>query len=263
MPIIALAEKRNYRGILRLSPNVVVIPWRYFRDNILENYLFTLLLVWQNIIVEIIGLLDLRIASKSVCLEFYDDLIAKHKYHGEYGTIRFNILDLYDLVRTTRFKSYSKHEAHRESLEIRLSGIIRHCGEMFICRHGIELSKLLQMNVVIELDGLAPEMKIMLIQIIMARILTYYLGKGEKTGQLKTLIMVDEAQNIFRRQSELQEGPYLLGQYIALAREHGVGIIAGAQNLRDISYSLTSNCAKKIATGFADLRDLDEFCRLV
>jgi hypothetical protein len=263
MPIVALVEKRNYRGLMTLRDNVVVIPWRLYRDNIFENYLFTSFKAWQNITAEIIGTLDLRIASKSIYLEFCDKLYAKYRFTGEYGTNCFNLFHLYDLVRTTKFPPYSKQEAHRQSLEIRLSGIIRHCGEIFKCHHGIDLSKLLQTNIILELDGLATEMKQLVILTLLARIFMYYLGKGQRTNQLKTAIFVDESQLVFRRHSEVQEGPFLLGQYVALAREHGVGIIAGAQNLRDLSYSLTSNCAKKIGTAFADLRDLDEFCRMV
>jgi len=81
---------------------------------------------------------------------------------------------------------------------------------------------------------------------------------------MKTLIIIDEGQQVFRRSYETQEAPFYMADVIAQAREFGIGIIVGAQSVRDLAFCLTSNTARKILVGgFSDLRDLDEFCRMV
>jgi hypothetical protein len=156
------------------------------------------------------------------------------------------------------------HQArHRESLENRLSGILNHSGDVFACDHGIDLKRLLEHDFILELDGTIPAIKKLIISLLLSRILLYRIATGERTSHLRTLIIVDEGQDMFRRQDELSDSPSTLGHLITLAREFGCGIIVGVQNIRDVSYALTSNCAHKLGTGFADMRDLDEFCRII
>ena len=263
MPLAIFAEKRNFRGLLRLSDKIIIFPWQFYRDSILRNSPYTDLKSWSNVLAENIGELDLRIASRSVFLEVLDELYNKYGFTGKPYEKAPNLSALHATIKTKKYPRYSNQEKHLQSIDIRVSGILRHCGSIFDCNYGIDLEKLLQTDFIIELDGLALEMKEFLIRILLSRIFMYYLGKGERTGKIRTLVMIDEIQKLLSRQQEIREGPFLLGQLVALAREHGVGLVCGAQNLRDLSYSLTSNCSIKIGTGFADLRDLDEFCRVV
>jgi len=263
MALVVLAEKRNFRFPIRLSESAVVVPWNLYRDNALRNPPSVSLGSWCNESSQRIGDFDLRFASQSLFLELLKELHVEHGFTGEYWQSCPTLADLYQKVRKKRYPLMSHQARHRESLENRLSGILHHAGDVFACNRGIDLKKLLDHDFILELDGTIPEIKRLILSLLLSRILLYRIATGERTPHLRTLVIVDEGQNLFRRQEELSDSPSTLGHLITLAREFGCGIVVGVQNIRDVSYALTSNCAHKIGTGFSDMRDLDEFCRII
>lgn len=262
--VAALCQKRDYRTLLPLSPDLVVIPWQLLRDNPLRNTPHVDLTRWKNVSVQSFGGLDLRFASKSFLIENVDRLYADFGFTGEKEKRCPRLRDVYDYIKRLKLPPWSHHSRYRESLENRLSGILHHCGEVFDCDAGIDLERLLETNFVIEMDGLAREMRDLLITLLASRIFMYRISRGVRTQHLRTLLIMDEAQNLYRRVAEQQESEAFMGTLIAQAREYGIGVIAGAQTVRDLSFSLTGNTAHKILCGgFVDMRDLDEFCRMV
>ena len=264
MPLACMDSKRDFRCLQRISALVAVIPWMFYRDNVLRNPPGVDVKSWLNTVVRIIGSLDLRIASPNLLLDIVLKLFEKHSFSGEPYQQCPNLGHLLEEIRALKCHAFSNIARYKESLDNRISGVMNHLGDVVRCNHGIDLSKLLRTHFVLELDGLTQEMKVFLITVLAARIFMYRIAHGDRTQQLKTLIIMDEGQQIFRRSYELSDSPFFMAEMIAQAREFGCGIAVGAQSVRDLAFSLMANTSHKILVGgFADQRDLEELCRII
>lgn len=264
MPLVIMVEKRNFRGLMGVSDDLVVIPWRFYRDNILRPPPGVDIKQWENVMAQLLTGLYLLYPSRSLLLEYIENLYQSHGFTGQSDQSCPNLrLLLEKEIKGHKYKAVSHFERYRENLENRVSGILRHCGEIFNCDYGIDLVRMLDTNVILEMDGLAREMKELVTTLLLTRIFMYRLAIGERTNKLKTIVMIDEGQDVFRRQSEREDIPSYLATLVAQARQMGCGICVGAQQCRDLTFSLMSSTAFKIGTEFVDCRDLDEFCRIV
>lgn len=263
--LVIICRKRDYRSLQRISKDLVVIPWQFYRDNPFRNTPGVNLRAWQNVAAQIIGSLDLRYPSKSLLLEALHLCCDKIGFSGGKDQPCPTLSDVERALRKDmKIPKYGRQADYRDSLENRLKGIRHHTGQVFDCDPGIDSDRLRKTNVVIETDGMAPEMRECLVNLCTLRIFMDSMSRGDRTPHLRTLLVMDEAQQVFRRIDEQQPGtPSLLGEMISQAREFGLGVVAGAQSVRDLANCLTANTAHKILCGVSDLRDLDEFCRMV
>jgi hypothetical protein len=256
--------KRDFRCLLRVSKKFLVLPWFFYRENPLRNSPGVDMTPWINTVTQIVGGLDLRIASRSLLFELILELFADFGFTGLWNQFCPNLYHLYQKIKTKRYPLLSHLSRYRESLENRISGILNHCGKIFDCNYGINLVKLLDTDFVLELDGLAQEMRELLVNLLCARIFMYRLSEGKRTQKLRTLIVLDDAQNSFRSVMELQvDSSFYMADVIAQAREFGTGLVVCAQEVRDLAFSLTANTSLKICCGFSDNRDLEEFGRII
>jgi hypothetical protein len=265
MALAMMCSKRDFRCLLRISQEFLVLPWLLFRDNILRNPPLVKLKSWLNVVTTIIGGLDLRVASKGLLADLITELYSDYGFTGLPHQFCPNLCHLEHKIRAKHFPLLSNLSRHRESLESRIShAILKHCGDIFNCNYGIDLVKLLETDFVLELDGLGQEMRQLLLTLLCSRIFMYRVAEGIRTQKLRTLIVLDDAQMLFRRVEEIQpDSEFSMGTIISQAREYGTGMVVCAQEVRDLAYSLTANTSLKLCFGFADKRDLEEFGRMV
>jgi len=83
-------------------------------------------------------------------------------------------------------------------IEVRLGVLARRLiGEIFGCRHGIDIAELMANPTVIELDRLCPEQKCLLTLFILTQIQEFLKTSPGYEGPLRFVILIEEAHNIF------------------------------------------------------------------
>ena len=100
----------------------------------------------------------------------------------------------------------------------------------------------------------------MFIGVGVGKVLSYRMTHNMRSNQLVDLFVFDEGQTMFKKWHEVREGTYLLTDYLAQAREFGIGFIIGTQTLSNLADSVLANTAIKVLAGGAGLgSDYDVF----
>lgn len=261
--VAIFAEKRNFRPLIRLLRDLVIIPSRFLRLVPFRNPRGFDHNDWLNICISNFAEVDLRFPSLSYMREVVDEVCLKWDFKGEPDHACPNFPEILEGFRKRKHPAYSDHARYNERGYSRIAGMLQTTGDIFKCHFGLNMERLNKRHFVIELDGLYPDAKKLIKSVFLdynhapkLRNKNYFDGKQH-------LIMIDEGQELFTRNSELHEILPFYHKFIAVAREAGSGLAVGSQIFRDLSLNVRSNASTKIATGFADKTDLDEFCRSV
>jgi hypothetical protein len=261
--VAIFAEKRNFRSLLRLSDNVVVIPPLFIQLAPYRTAHNVVLDSWLNNILTFFAEVDMRFPSLSYKREVVNDLCNEWGYTGLAEQSCPNLRDVYEAYRKRKHHGFSELARYKERGESRISGILQSSGNIFRCHYGIDFKKLWNRNFIIELDGLYPDVKKLIKSLFLAH---NYLPKQEDKNCFdghQHLIVIDEGQELFTRKNELHEILPFYDKFIAVARESQTGLAIGSQIYSDLSLNIRSNTCTKIATGFVDYNDLNEFCQSI
>ena len=206
IPCLIFDWKRDYRDLAKKIDAIVYD----FKDNL---FTFNPLKpsgeasMWAkelaNIMAEVISGGAYASGAFSVYIELIDKL-----YHekGVYNGSR-NYPTIFDLLR--ELEEYSKQKiSERErnwiasALKLFKSLAVGKTREAFDVKEGISIAELLSKTVIIELDGLGdPIAKAFLISVLLQKIRNYRLERKER-DVLKHVIVIEEAQNVLKKDQE-------------------------------------------------------------
>lgn len=235
---IALSENNDFSYLL--------LEHVYF--NILEPPPGVSFQQWLSILAEIISnFFDIRIAARTLItsagLKLYE--IYRNRGSELYPTLR----DIYHFVKKITYPAISHHARHQETVINRLDSILTIFGDHICSHRKVNWDLLFSLSWALSLEGIPTDLQNFLITATVARILLYRMANNLRSSELETLLVFDEASTVFRRWHELREGTPLLLDYMAKAREFGIGFLIGSQTLSGMADSVLANTATKVLFG--------------
>ena len=205
--------------------------------------------------------------------EAYDGLLKQtyHKFGWDYGMMAYtdehkpfpSFKDVFDNV-----ESYIREHARygpevRQNLTAALtlrtenmhSGAI---GKLFSETAGLQAPDILEAPCVIELADFSPQSAAFIMNILLFKFYSY-LSRRPDSGQLKRVILVEEAHNIFKRTLSEETGRALNNEYfdkmLAEIRSSGTGLILSDQMPGIMSEAVIANTSVKIVHAITERND--------
>lgn len=261
MNTIIFADKKNFRSLKYFSEKVLIIPSEYLRLNFHRNPVSFDLSKWLNEQMSLYTGFDLRFPSISHIRKLTDELCKKWGFTGQRDTPCPNLPDIFKYSSQRKLRFSSVKQQYRERAEDRISSILDSTEHIFQCTFGIDLDRLTRQNVVIELFGLNPLVKIFIISGILAYLYFSKLSTNDILWKNEHIAcMIDEGQEVFRRVLEVNDFMPFTDKFISIAREQNICLVTGSQVYRDASQNLKSNSSTIIGCGFPDNRELRTLC---
>lgn len=123
---------------------------------------------------------------------------------------------------------------------------------------GISAKELVSCSTLIELDDFSESSVVFLMNVILFK-LQSYLSKLEKTEELKRVIVVEEAHNVFRKDTAGDQSREITNRYfermLSEIRASGTGLIISDQRPSILSEALMQNTAIKIVHAMEERND--------
>jgi hypothetical protein len=260
IPFIVFDYKRDYRHLIRHFPELVVLSWRDLRINPLEPPPSVSFQEWKQQFLNIFGHVQaVWHGSTQYLLEAIDKTIEEKK-----GVVTLE--DVYKKIVDSNETS-RKMQEYASVVETRLYGLLSKLGETINNeRTLIDMERLLQLPVVIELDGLGRDEASILALWLFYWTYAYRKAKSIR-GKLLHVLIIDEAKRIFTASEQYSQ---TTTEYSGVPpadlvcdeiRDFGEAIIASDQEPTKLSDSLKANTYTKI-TGFLgngkDINDIAE-----
>ncbi|MGQ9468678.1 MAG: ATP-binding protein, partial [Nitrososphaerales archaeon] len=260
VPFIIFDFKRDYRHLVRNFPQLVVIGWRDLRINPLEPPPEVSLSEWKQQFLNIFGHVEaIWHGSTQYLLEAIDKAIEEKN-----GPVTLE--EVYRKITETSETS-RKMQEYASVVETRLYGLLSKLRETINNERTLsDMERLLNLPVILELDGLGRDEANILALWFFYWIYAYRRAKGIR-GRLLHVLIIDEAKRIFTGTEQYSQ---TTTEYSGIPpadlvcdeiRDFGEGIIASDQEPTKLSNSLKANTYTKI-TGFLgngkDISDIAE-----
>lgn len=218
---------------------------------------------WIPIVAEIFGnFLDIRIAARSLLVSnaLWLCEIRRSAVTGIYPTLK----DIFNVIRSKQYPAPSHLARYQETVLNRIDGLLTTFGD-HICSHKkLNWRRFLDSNWAISIHGIPTDLQNLFITVTTSSILLYRIHNNLRSNRLIDLFVFDEASVMFKKWYEIREGTYLLTDYLAQAREFGMGFLIGTQMLSNLAESVLANTSTKILVGGAGLgTDYDVFASSV
>jgi len=215
--------------------------------------------VWLAVISEVLGnFLDIRVASRGLFLS--KALWLCHERDSDNTGVYPTLKDVYHVLRATNYPLMSHYARHKETIMNRLEGIFAVFGDNICSPRRMDWNSYMNTDWGISIDGIPSDYQNLFITVEIAKIMIYRMSSNLRSKNLVDLIVFDEASTMFKKCYESREGTYLLTDYLAKAREFGIGFIIGTQSVSNMADSVMANTAIKILIGGAGLgADYDTF----
>jgi len=264
VPFTALDFKRDYRHLVRLCPELLVVRWSDLRVNPLEPPPGVPFPEWRQQFLNVFGHVHgIWHGSTQYLLEAVD-----RAYEERGGVPRLS--DVYRVVAASAERT-RKLQEYASVVQTRLYGVISKLGPVFDSeRTETDVEALLGLPVVLELDGLGRDEANLLALWLFYWIYAYRRARGER-GRLLHVLIVDEAKRIFTASEQYSQ---TTSEYSGVPpadlicdeiRDFGEAIIAADQEPTKLSSSLKANTYVKL-TGFLgsgrDVADVAEAMNL-
>jgi len=215
--------------------------------------------IWINTFAEIMSnFLDIRVAVRSLFTSkaLWLAKVMRSETIGVYPTLR----NVYHVIKKVKCSPLSHTARYKETLLNRLEGIFNVFSDHVCSNKKLNWEAFLSTDWIISISGIPTDFQNLFISIAIAKIMFYRIANNQRSKELVDLIVFDEASTVFRKWHETKEGTYLLTDYLAQAREFGIGFIIGTQNLSNLADSVMSNTAIKVAVGgFGLAQDYEAF----
>ncbi len=254
IPWLAFDFKRDLRGLSR-KYDVKVLRWNWLKINPLQSPPGVELTQWMTFLADILAhVFGWFHASENYLMEFmqrgYDS-----KTDG-YPTIRL----MHDLVSTNE-ESGRRYSEYREVVLNRLTSMLIVLGNVVNTESSFPIEKLLDQNVVIELDGLRRDEANFLVEYFLGYIFLYRLASGHR-GRIAHLNVFDEASRFFFKGRQFKETTTELGiPFIdtvpQIIRDYKEGLLCAAQEPSLITHSLMSNLRTKFVGYLSEGEDIE------
>ncbi len=255
--------KRDYRGLVRIVKDILVLRWSDLKLNPPAPPPFTQPREWMQIFSDLFsqafGLLH---GSNFYLQEKVDEL---YRIYGVYeGSGSYP--SLFDLAELLESKGASGRVSkdYQERVKNRVKETVRTLGKVADCSLGYPLEELLlKNNVVLELDGLSRALSIFLVNYLLYWIFTYRINAAERGGKVKNIVVVDEAKRIFDKNLEKLpvEGIPIITTLTSQIGEFNVGLIVGEQTPSMLTDGIKANVGTTISFRLSNGKDIQEIAR--
>jgi energy-coupling factor transporter ATP-binding protein EcfA2 len=248
IPFLIFDYKLDYRALIRVYPQIVVLNWKDLRINPLEPPACVSFQEWKQQFINIFGHVQgVWHGSTQYLLEAVD---SAYEEKGGIPTIEDVYRKVVESSETSR-----KMQEYAAVIETRLYGLLSKLGPTINNRRTlIDVEKLLEMPVIVELHGLGRDEATLITLWFFYWIYAYRRAKGIR-GKLLHVLIVDEAKRIFTASEQYSQ---TTTEYSGIPpadlicdeiRDFGEAIIASDQEPTKLSNSLKANTYTKI-TGF-------------
>lgn len=255
IPFLVFDFKLDYRHLVKLYPQLVVLKWTDLRINLLSPPPDVSIVEWKQQFINIFGHVEgIWKGSTQFLLEAIDQV-----YNENNGRIK--IEDVYNKVKSSR-ETTRKFQDYSSVVETRLYGILSTLGETVNnYRNILNVEELLKHPVVLELDGLERNSANLIILWLFYWIYAYRRAKGIR-GKLLHVLILDEAKRVFTASEMYSQ---TTAEYSGIPpadlicdeiRDFGEAIIASDQEPSKISDSLKANTYTKITSYLGNGKDL-------
>ena len=246
VPFLAFDLKQDYRHLLNqeeFEDDLTVIPWKQFAYNPLQPPPGADTADWIRIFTDAFGhSQSLMSASKNYLFhqlwQQYRDIDGE-----EHPTLR----DLYRTVDSDSPNSY-KQENYSDTVQNRLRRLTFSGSQMFQHREGIPIEKLLQNNVILELDGLGNDTHNLVIETLLAKIYLHRKAQQHQGNEVRHVSVLDEGKQVFsaKKEQNTKKDIPVIDQLTAKMREFGEALLVADQEATKLTESIMANTATKI-----------------
>jgi len=253
IPWMAFDFKRDLRGLSKEYP-IKVLRWNWLRINPLQPPPGVKVAQWMTFLADIMAhVFGWFHASENYLMQFM-----QRAYDATEGYPTFRTLN--DLVATSeevgrRFSEY------REVVLNRLASMLIVLKDVIDAEASFPIERLLETNVVIELDGLRRDEANFLVELMLAYIFSYRLANLQR-GKIAHLLVFDEASRFFFKGRQFRETTTELGiPFIdtvpQIIRDYKEGLLCAAQEPSLITHSLMSNLRTKFVGYLSEGEDIE------
>jgi len=253
--IIIIDPKRDYRHLIRHYPEATIMSWSMLKDNPLQSPEGVEQIKWNQCLADCISnAFNITIASKGFLIASLNSLFSA--FESNIPTI----FDLRDLIASLLIKRGDRDEWYRGVLRNALRTICEVLGPCFDCETGIQPQDLLNERlIIIEIDGLTPDLQTFLAQVLLLKIMNYRISNNLRGLGVENVLIVDEAHRVFSIYTEKKGGPVghpMIDTLTEEIREFQVGIIALTQEPSKITDSLNACTGTKIVFNIGSGKDI-------
>ena len=258
IPFLVFDYKLDYRALVRVYPQILVLNWKeHLRVNPLEPPPGVSFQEWKQQFLNIFGHVHgVWHGSTQYLLEAIDKA---YEEKSAIPTIEEVYKKVVEANETTR-----KMQEYASVIETRLYGLLSKLKETINNRETLlDLEKLLEMPVVLELHGLGRDESTLIALWMFYWIYAYRRAKGIR-GKLLHVLIIDEAKRIFTASEQYSQ---TTTEYSGIPpadlicdeiRDFGEGIIASDQEPTKLSNSLKANTYTKIAGFLGNGKDIND-----
>jgi hypothetical protein len=264
IPFMAFDFKQDYRHLLHISDDILVLPWEKFRFNPLKPPAGVKPLRWLQVFADVF-------ADSQFLLSGAEDFLISHLHqlYELYGVLDDEVPEelkrypsLYELEELLIYKHYpliTKEARYLETTMNRVKAMVLALGPILDCEQGFPIERLLNTNVVIELEGLIADAQNFLVEILLAWIYHYRLAQGHRDG-LRHLLLFDEGKRIFdiNKERRWEQGISTIDLITARLREFGEALIVSDQEASKLTDSIKANTYTKILLSVGSGKDLQD-----
>jgi hypothetical protein len=123
---------------------------------------------------------------------------------------------------------------------------MNHIGKVFCSNSNTKIHKLLNENIIFELDALAEDAKTFFIEVIMAYIHQFRLSQSERSSTPKHFLIIEEAHHILTKRREYQENETIMDIIFREIRQLSESTTVLTQNISMISKPALGNTGTTI-----------------
>lgn len=260
IPFLAFDFKKDYRHLLRMCPDLLVLKWEDLLYNPLRPPMGCPPTTWAQIVTNVFcqaywlmqgtkGLIQNKL------FQLYQDYGV---FDGKdtYPTLHdlFQILDKHCLQRQT-----GRDANFLESAQNRLDECLKPLSRIFDCDRGHLVEDLLTRPVILEFDGLLYENQIFLTTMMLRHIFQYRISNNQR-GPLKHVIFFDEGKLVYDRNRDHIPGLGIneVTQFTSMIREFGEGLVVADQMPTELSDVIPANTYTKIALSQSGGKNIKE-----
>lgn len=253
-------EKRDYRALIRFRDGLLVLDTRTFRFNPLEvpegMDPSAVITTFCTVFAKENGLLDgsLNLLRKAVTALFIERDIFQ-------GSRSFPTLsDLLEKIRSYKVAANSRAGGYRDTLINRLEMMLASAPDMYACVRGLPISRLLDTDIVFEIDGLSEQHGRFLANYIILLMFQSRIVLNERADTIRNLVVCDEAKWLAPPGYNPLQGHPPLAYALAMAREAGIGIVLADQTA-DLDASIAVNSRLKVCFRLGSGDDIERVRR--
>jgi len=257
IPFIIVDHKIDYRCLAREYQNIAVINWKDLKVNLLEPPPGVSFLEWKQQFLNIFGHVQgIWQGSTQYLLEAIDEVYEERKTAPRLEDVYKKIIESNETSR--------KMQEYASVVENRLYGILSKLGNTVNSEGNlIDIEKLLQVPVVLELHGLGRDEATILALWLFYWIYAYRRAQGTR-GKLLHVLIIDEAKRVFTASEQYSQ---TTAEYSGIPpadlicdeiRDFGEAIIASDQEPTKLSNSLKANTYTKVTGFLGNGKDIDD-----